>query len=271
MHLAHPLMQRALAVLARRRYPGDSQVSRWTVRRGGLPTGMEGAIVLSVEELAVNELRETFHNPVRRVAFDLNGDVLGDPAPADWPLLEDSADSQPTADDMAHGASLLEDAQRHLRDWLHTPPPNLAHESFARSVACGWRVRETPGGCPLPPASRRDFRADRALHHRQAHRRDRATGRAPPPGPTLRRGRTNRRDRTFQGRKGSRAAPPQAPLGGTAGPAGTRTPARAGWPAPQTLRARRRGASVSGSSRSAVEVWRSHCGASAYNPRRTRS
>ena len=119
MHLAHPLMQRALAVLARRRYPGDSQVSRWTVRRGGLPTGVKGAIVLSVEELAVNELRETFHNTVRTVAFDLNGDVLRDPAPADWPPLKDSAESQPTADDMARGASLLEDAQRHLRDWLH--------------------------------------------------------------------------------------------------------------------------------------------------------
>ena len=34
MHLAHPLMRRALGVLDRR-YPGESQVSRWTVRRGG--------------------------------------------------------------------------------------------------------------------------------------------------------------------------------------------------------------------------------------------
>ena len=37
MHLAHPMLHRALGLLARRRYPGDSQVSRWTVRRGGIP------------------------------------------------------------------------------------------------------------------------------------------------------------------------------------------------------------------------------------------
>ena len=40
MHLAHPLVQRALGVLTRRRYPGGGgEVSRWTVRVGGVPDG----------------------------------------------------------------------------------------------------------------------------------------------------------------------------------------------------------------------------------------
>ena len=34
VHLAHPMMQRALGVLNRRRYPGQYQVSRWTIRSG---------------------------------------------------------------------------------------------------------------------------------------------------------------------------------------------------------------------------------------------
>ena len=58
MHLAHPLMQRALGVLARRRYPGaGGEVSRWTVRRGGVPDEAEAIVLLSIEELGVNELR----------------------------------------------------------------------------------------------------------------------------------------------------------------------------------------------------------------------
>ena len=69
LHLAHPMMQRALGMLARRRYPGNEQVSRWTVRRGGVPAGAGALVLLSVEELAVNKLREMFHRWVRTVAF----------------------------------------------------------------------------------------------------------------------------------------------------------------------------------------------------------
>ena len=123
MHLAHPLMRRALAVLARRRYRGDSQVSRWTVRRGGLPTGVREAILLGFEELAVNALRETIHHTVRTVAFPLHGGRLGDPLPADWESPKhaadkDAADRQPAAADHEHGARLLADAQPGLRSWL---------------------------------------------------------------------------------------------------------------------------------------------------------
>ena len=77
MHLAHPLIQRALAVLARRRYPGDIQVSRWTVRHGDVPEDADALLYLSIEEVAVNELRETFHRWVRTVAFPVNDGELG--------------------------------------------------------------------------------------------------------------------------------------------------------------------------------------------------
>ena len=84
MHLAHPMMQQALAVLSRRRYPGGEtaeKASRWTVRRGGVPTGTDALVLLSVEELAVNRLRETFHRWVRTLALPIRGGELGEPLP----------------------------------------------------------------------------------------------------------------------------------------------------------------------------------------------
>jgi hypothetical protein len=42
---------------------------------------MDGLILLSVEELAVNELRETFHHWVRTLVFSVKGGVLGEPLP----------------------------------------------------------------------------------------------------------------------------------------------------------------------------------------------
>ena len=86
MHLAHPMLHRALGVLARRRYPGGgSQVSRWTVRRGGIPEPapreLDGVVLLSVEEFAVNRLRETFHRWVRTLMFPVRDGALGEALP----------------------------------------------------------------------------------------------------------------------------------------------------------------------------------------------
>jgi len=80
MHLAHPMMQRALGVLIRRRYPGaGNEVSRWTVRAGEVPDGAEALILLSVEEIGVNALRETFHRWVRTLALPVRDGALGEP------------------------------------------------------------------------------------------------------------------------------------------------------------------------------------------------
>jgi superfamily II DNA or RNA helicase len=82
MHLSHPMLQRALSMLTRRRFPGTGdEVSRWTVRSGDVPVGADAVVLLSIEELAVNELRETFHHWVRTVAFPIKGHKLGAPLP----------------------------------------------------------------------------------------------------------------------------------------------------------------------------------------------
>jgi hypothetical protein len=80
MHLSHPMLQRALSSLTRRRFPGTGdEVSRWTVRLSKLPAGAEALVLLSVEELAVNELRETFHHWVRTLVFPIRKGTLGEP------------------------------------------------------------------------------------------------------------------------------------------------------------------------------------------------
>ena len=118
MHLAHPLIQRALGVLTRRRYPGEHQVSRWTVRVGDVPDGADALVLLSVEELAVNQLRETFHRWVRTLAFPVYHGELG-PALAHVPAnsrREAHGATAPDAHDLA--GEILEDANADLRRWL---------------------------------------------------------------------------------------------------------------------------------------------------------
>lgn len=118
MHLAHPLMQRALRILTRRRYPGDQQVSRWTVRPGDVPADAEALVLLSVEELAVNDLRETFHRWVRTLAFPVRNGVLGEPLPhvpaGAWRKGEDETNLA----NQALSGEILEDVGPDLQEWL---------------------------------------------------------------------------------------------------------------------------------------------------------
>ena len=76
MHLAHPMMKRALTVLSRCRYASTTEMSPWTVRHGDVPWGADALVLLSIEELAVNELRETFHRWVRTVALPVRSGCL---------------------------------------------------------------------------------------------------------------------------------------------------------------------------------------------------
>ena len=125
MHLAHPMMKRALGMLTRRRYPGEGGVSRWTVRLGGVPPGAEALILLSIEELGVNELRESFHHWVRTVGFPIGGGRIGSPL-MDLSLDElGSGRGTTKSADWDHARDLLGDADRDLRRWLRTRQDDL--------------------------------------------------------------------------------------------------------------------------------------------------
>ena len=119
VHLAHPMMQRALNVLTRRRYPGkNSNVSRWTVRLGGVPDGAEAVVLLSVEELGVNRLRETFHRWVRTLALPVRDGEFEEPLPhAPARTLREAGESQDVIDGILAG-EILEELRPQLRRWL---------------------------------------------------------------------------------------------------------------------------------------------------------
>jgi hypothetical protein len=84
LHLGHPLFRHALGRFARLRFPGGDEihpVSRWTCRVGALPPGMDAIVLLTVEEMAVNDLREPFHHWVRTYRFAVRNGELSGPLP----------------------------------------------------------------------------------------------------------------------------------------------------------------------------------------------
>lgn len=82
LHLGDALYHRVMSTFARYRFPGGpTAATRWTVRTGGVPEGADALILLTVEELGVNELREPCHHWVRTIALPVRGDVLGEPLP----------------------------------------------------------------------------------------------------------------------------------------------------------------------------------------------
>lgn len=118
-HLSHPMLQHAVSTLTRRRFPGTGEeVSRWTVRLAPLPSGTDALVLLSVEELAVNDLRETFHHWVRTVVFPVAGGSLGQPLPHRSAL--DLRGGRPTLDESHQEAarSVVEDVEPELKAFL---------------------------------------------------------------------------------------------------------------------------------------------------------
>ncbi len=82
LHLGDALYHRVMSTFARYRFPGGpSAATRWTVRAGDVPAGADALILLTIEEMAVNELREPCHHWVRTLALPVRGDVVGEPLP----------------------------------------------------------------------------------------------------------------------------------------------------------------------------------------------
>ncbi|MBU1700463.1 MAG: DISARM system SNF2-like helicase DrmD [Candidatus Eisenbacteria bacterium] len=119
MHLSHPMLQKALSSLTRCRYPGtDATASRWAVRLGKVPKGADALVFLSLEELAVNDLRETFHHWVRTIAFPIKGGSLQARLPHTPAIqLRDATATH----DKAHyetARSLLDEVEPDLKNFL---------------------------------------------------------------------------------------------------------------------------------------------------------
>jgi ERCC4-related helicase len=123
LHLGHPLFREALATFARLRFPGEKDhtpPSRWTVRHGEVPAGADALVLLTVEELAVNELREPFHQWVRTLRFPVKGDALGVRAGYVAPADERAVDAGAPASAEARGRAIAiwDEVAPDLRDAL---------------------------------------------------------------------------------------------------------------------------------------------------------
>lgn len=119
LHLGHPLFHAALAAFARERFPGESSASRWSVRRGPLPEGAEALVLLTLEELAVNDLREGFHHWVRTVALPVRRGDLAPALPHRAPLEWRSDDGvPPTPEDLAEAREIWLEIHREVRAFV---------------------------------------------------------------------------------------------------------------------------------------------------------
>jgi hypothetical protein len=127
MHLSHPMLQKAMSTLTRRRFPGsDLEVSRWCVRLGEVPENTEALILLTVEELAVNKLRESFHHWVRTMIFPVVGGTLGEPLA--HRAAQELRGAAPTHSDphQQQARELLDDLEPDLRQFLTQYTENLS-------------------------------------------------------------------------------------------------------------------------------------------------
>ncbi|WP_205964757.1 DISARM system SNF2-like helicase DrmD [Ramlibacter agri] len=121
LHLGHPVMRQALTSFARLRFPGGQNdftpPSRWVVTSGEVPSGADALLVLTVEEMAVNELRETFHHWVRTVAFPVKAGDLG----AELPYAGPHAALHPgveNPDGLSRAREIWDDIDHSVRTWI---------------------------------------------------------------------------------------------------------------------------------------------------------
>lgn len=132
LHLAHPVFRQALSAFARERFR-DAGQHRWLVRHGAVPKGADAVILLHIEEMAVNELRETFHHWTRTLAWPVTRNQLGallpHRPPATW--REEADDTQPDDGAVTTAVSLwdeiLDDVRSALAGWQETLTDRLKH------------------------------------------------------------------------------------------------------------------------------------------------
>ena len=125
------MFHHALSTLARLRFPGsgrkqrDHTASRWTVRTGDVPKDLDALIFLTVEELAINELREPFHHWTRTYKIPVRQGDVGDPFPYQEPTA-DRAGTRVSDAALVEGARhIWEDAEPDLRTFVQSRAASL--------------------------------------------------------------------------------------------------------------------------------------------------
>lgn len=139
LHLGHALYHRVMSTFARYRFPGGPDAAtRWCVRgTDDLPADVDAIILLTIEELAVNELREPCHHWVRTVALPVSGGALGSAlphrAPTEWRQgAETSA--------LEAARAIWDDVEQEARAFVEAEQRARTTELAARLIQAGARV-----------------------------------------------------------------------------------------------------------------------------------
>jgi superfamily II DNA or RNA helicase len=131
LHLAHPVFRQAFSSFARERFR-DAGRHRWLVRYAKLPAGADAIILLHIEEMAVNELRETFHHWTRTLAWPITkgklGSLLTHRPPSDWrdDLLEGTPGDSALQQSVTLWDDVMDDVQASLTTWKKNLTERLA-------------------------------------------------------------------------------------------------------------------------------------------------
>jgi superfamily II DNA or RNA helicase len=132
LHLGHALYHRVMSTFARYRFPGPGSGTRWTVRSGEVPDGAQALVLLTLEELAMNELREPCHHWVTTLALPIVDGSLAEALPhrpaAGWA-------APPRAGDLRVARELWEEVARDVKALVK----RLAQE---RTMALASRLKE---------------------------------------------------------------------------------------------------------------------------------
>lgn len=84
LHLGHNLFHKILNFFNEYRFPdpkGEHYPRRWTARKGEIPNGQEAVLYLTIEEMAINQLREPIHHWVRTICLPIKDKQLLAPLP----------------------------------------------------------------------------------------------------------------------------------------------------------------------------------------------
>ena len=123
LHLGHPVLRQSLNTLARLRLPGSIDdappLSRWLVTEGQAPKGAQALLLLTVEEIAINDLRETFHHWVRTLALPVQGASLGKPLPYQGPH-QGASPARPASDRLQEARQLWDGVQEAVKALINS-------------------------------------------------------------------------------------------------------------------------------------------------------
>jgi len=118
-------------------------VSRWTVRLNGVPQGIDALILLTIEELAVNELREAYHHWVRTVLIPVKGDTIGKPLPHKQAVALRNAEPTHDASLIDRARDLIEDVEPDLRNLIRDWAERLTSQLRQQLELDGKKAKKT--------------------------------------------------------------------------------------------------------------------------------